>query len=252
MAQSLLGKIAIGSGSSSGIGAAIALELARRGAHVVVNYPFPSLCAEGEAVVAELPTQGIAVCADLSTIRGPSILIDAAVKEFGRIDILVNNAALAIAAPFEKQTMNHWDAMVNLNGRGVFLLTQHALPHLSEGSRIVNICSAASRGAPPHQTVYAGTKGMIDSFTQVWAKELPRKYKCTVNSIAPGPIATPAIMNAPPEELELIEPVINMTPVAPRMGEPEDIAYGVAILCEGQAKWMNGVHLHINGGLLVC
>ncbi|KAF2500881.1 short chain type dehydrogenase [Lophium mytilinum] len=249
--QTMPGKVAVISGSCSGIGAAIAKELSSRGVHVVINYPIPSLVTQAESVVSSLPTSGIAVEADISTTTGPAHLIAAAVSVYGKIDILVNNAALAINLPLEEQTLSHWDHLVNLNGRGPFLLTQAALPQLSRGSRIINIVSASSRGAPPGQTIYAGTKGMLDSFTRCWAKELPPKYGCTVNTVSPGPTRTAGFADAGEEAMRLLQPILNQTPVGSRMAEPEEIAYAVAILCEDRASWINGVHLHANGGLLI-
>ncbi|KAF2220789.1 hypothetical protein BDZ85DRAFT_267143 [Elsinoe ampelina] len=250
--QSLTGKIAVISGSSSGIGKAIAIELASRGASTVINYPFETLKDEAAAVLPRLAVPGIAVCADISTIDGPRILIEAAVKAFGKVDIIVNNAAIAVNKPFEEQTLADWDLLVNLNGRGTFLLTQHALPHMPRpGGRIVNICSASSRGPPPWQTIYAGTKGMVDSFTKVWAKELAEKYGCTVNSVSPGPTRTEGFANAGEEVMKFLQPTIDATPAARRMGETTEIAYAVAMLCEERARWLNGLHLHANGGLLI-
>jgi NAD(P)-dependent dehydrogenase (short-subunit alcohol dehydrogenase family) len=249
---SLTGKIAIVSGSSSGIGAAIARELASRGANVVVNYPFPSVEAEALAVSNSLSPKAIAVCADISTLDGPQALVDAAVKEFGKIDIVVNNAALAVNLPFAEQTMEHWDSLVNLNGRGTFLLTQAALPHLTNGeSRIVNIDSISSRAAPPMQTIYAGTKGMVDSFTRVWAKELPPKYGCTVNAVSPGPTMTEGFAQAGEEFMQMMKPVLDQTPVGSRFARPDEIAFAVAFLCEPRASWINGLNLTASGGLFV-
>lgn len=183
----LTGKVAVITGSSSGIGAAIAKELSDRGATVIINYPFSSLKSEAELVLGTLTPNCVAIEADLSTTTGPQRLIDEAVKRFSKIDILVNNASIAINKSIENLTLDDWDRMVNLNGRGYFLTTQAVLPHLNNPSRIVNIVSASSRGPPPTQTIYAGTKGMQDSFTKVWAQELPRKYGCTVNAVSPGP-----------------------------------------------------------------
>lgn len=250
--ESLEGKVAIISGSSSGIGKAIATELASRGAHVAINYPFPDLEAEAEKVVATLPSRAVAVCADIGTVDGPSRLVQETVKAFGKIDIVVNNAALAVNKPFEEQTLEDWDKLVNINGRGTFLLTQAALPFMTKpGGRFVNICSASSRGPPPMQTIYAGTKGMVDSFTKVWAKELSRKYGCTVNAVSPGPTKTEGFAAAGEEAMKILQPTIDAIPVAARMAEASEIAYAVAFLCEERARWMNGVHLHANGGLLV-
>ncbi|KAF4556634.1 Cytochrome P450-like protein 92 [Elsinoe fawcettii] len=239
--QSLHGKVAVISGSSSGIGKAIAVELASRGASTVINYPSQELKSEADTVMDGLAVPGIAVCADISTVDGPQILVNAAVEAYGKIDILVNNAALAVNKPFEEQTMADWDLLVNLNGRGTFLLTQHTLPHMSRpGGRIINICSASSRGPPPWQTIYAGTKGMVDSFTKVWAKELAKKYGCTVNAVSPGPTRTEGFANAGEEVMKFLQPTIDATPAAMRMGETTEIAYAVAMLSEDRARWING------------
>lgn len=248
--KTLEGKVAVVSGSSSGIGKAIAVELSSRGANVVINYPFESLQQQAEEVFKTLPTRSIAVCADMGSTTGPAKLVQEAVNAFGKVDIVVNNAALAINKQFEGQTLEDWDKLVNINGRGTFLLTQSALPFLSRpGGRIVNICSASSRGPPPMQTIYAGTKGMVDSFTRCWAKELPRKYGCTVNAVSPGPTRTEGFAAAGEEVMKILQPTIDAIPASPRMGESSEIAYAVAFLCEERARWINGVHLHANGGL---
>ncbi|KPM42962.1 hypothetical protein AK830_g3652 [Neonectria ditissima] len=253
VSQTLAGKVAIVSGSNSGIGLAIATELASRGAVTVLNYPFASLEAAAQLAASKLATRGIAVCADMSTVDGPAALVDAAVRAFGRVDILVNSAALAVNLPFEEQTLAHWDSLVNLNGRGPFLLTQSVLPHLPRGGggRIVNICSVSARGPPPMQTIYAGTKGMVDSFTRVWAKELPPKYGCTVNAVSPGPTMTEGFLAAGDEAMKMLQPTIDATPAGKRMGKPDEVAYAVAFLCEERAGWVNGTHMFVNGGLYV-
>ena len=250
--QSLQGKVAIVSGSSSGIGLAIAKELSCRGASVVINYPFEDQAEEAQWVVNSLPGPTVAVCADIGASTGPSDLVHGCITAYGHVDFVINNAALAVNKKFEEQTLADWELLVNLNGRGTFLLTQSALPHMRRpGGRIVNICSASSRAAPPMQTIYAGTKGMVDSFTRVWAKELPPVYGCTVNSVSPGPTRTEGFAAAGEEVMRLLQPTINATPVASRMAETSEIAYAVAFLCEERARWINGLHLHANGGLFV-
>jgi NAD(P)-dependent dehydrogenase (short-subunit alcohol dehydrogenase family) len=167
--KSLQGKVAIVSGSSSGIGAAIVRELSSRGANTVVNYPFSNLHDEAATLVSSLPSPAIAVEADMSRVDAPQKLVDAAVTQWGRIDIVVNSVALAVNKPFEEQSLDDWDLLINVNGRGTFLLTQASLKHLTRGTgRIVNIASISARGPPPNQTIYAGTKGMVDSFTKCW------------------------------------------------------------------------------------
>ena len=250
--KTLHGKITVISGSSSGIGAAIARELSARGAHVTINYPFPQLQSEAESVLSSLETEGIAVEADLSTIDGPATLVEAAVHRWKRIDIVVNNAALAVNLPLEEQTIEHWDRLVNLNGRGTFLLTQAALKYTTKGpGRIVKIVSASSRPPPPFQTIYAGTKGMVDSFTRCWAKELPPKYGCTVNAVSPGPTRTEGFAAAGEEMMKVLQPTIDATPCGKRMGETHEIAYAVASLCEERASWICGTHMVVSGGLQV-
>jgi NAD(P)-dependent dehydrogenase (short-subunit alcohol dehydrogenase family) len=249
MDGTLKGKVAVISGSDSGIGAQIARELSSLGAHVIVNYPSASASSRASSVVTSLATPGIAIEADISTVTGPQALIDGTVARYGKIDILVNNAAIAVNLPFEQQTLEHWDKLVNLNCRGVFLLTQASLPHLTaKDSRIVNICSISSRAAPPLQTIYAGTKGMVDSMTRVWAKELPPKYRCTVNSVSPGPTNTEGFATAGEEVMKVLQPVIDTTPVGPRLAEMSEIAYAVLMLCLPRASWLNGVNLVASGG----
>ncbi|KAJ5620122.1 NAD(P)-binding protein [Penicillium lagena] len=250
--QTLLGKVAIVSGSSSGIGAAIIRELSSRGANTVVNYPFPRLQPEADALVKSLPSPSIAVEADMSTTTAPQSLVDAAVTQWNRIDIVVNCVALAVNKPLEEQTLEDWDQLVNINGRGTFLLTQKCLSHLTKDSgRIVNIASISGRGPPPNQTIYAGTKGMVDSFTKCWAKELPPKYGCTVNAVSPGPTKTEGFPAAGDEQMKILQPIIDQTPVGSRMAEPEEIAFAVAFLCEERARWINGAHLVASGGLFI-
>ena len=219
---------------------------------MTVNYPYARLREEAEGVLSTLATPGIAVEADLSTVTGPGKLVQKTVEEFGHIDILINNAALAVNLPFEEQTLEHWDFLVNLNGRGTFLLTQEVLKHITKGSgRIVNIASASARAPPPLQTIYAGTKGMVDSFTRCWAKELPPKYGCTVNAVSPGPTRTEGFAAAGKEAMKVLSPTIDATPCGKRMGEVAEIAYAVGTLCEPRASWICGTHMVVSGGLQV-
>jgi NAD(P)-dependent dehydrogenase (short-subunit alcohol dehydrogenase family) len=118
MDNSLSGKVAVISGSDTGIGAQIARDLSAVGATVVINYPTPALMERASAVVSSLSTPGLAIEADISSTKGPQHLIDETVKAYGKIDILVNNAGLAVNLPIEEQTLEHWDQLVNLNGRG--------------------------------------------------------------------------------------------------------------------------------------
>ncbi|KAF5586170.1 3-oxoacyl-reductase [Fusarium pseudocircinatum] len=254
--QTLVGKVAVVSGASSGIGAAIAQELSRRGASVVINYPWPEHEKAAEDVRLSLSGDARIVEADLSTVDGPRMLIDATIKEFGRLDILVNNAGIScptqIDEPSTEQVLKDWDRIVTLNGRGTLLLTRAALPVLSgQHSRIINISSESTRSPEPFMTIYTGTKGMIETFTRCWAKELPRRYDCTVDTIAPGPIATDNMLSAPKEFLDLVLKQSERNPVASRLGAPEEVAAAVAMLCEEQADWINGAYIPVGGGMVM-
>ncbi|KAH6970546.1 short chain type dehydrogenase [Ilyonectria sp. MPI-CAGE-AT-0026] len=252
---SLLNKVAVITGSSAGIGASIAAHLGARGAKVVINYPWPSFKDEAEAVGKTLTTQWIAVEADMSTIDGPGKLISAAVDKFGTIDILVNNAARVIMCPFAQSTLEQWQTSIDTNARGVFLTTQAALPHLTPrevggGSRIVNIISGAAREPEVNMTVYAASKAAIDAMTKCWAMELPAKYGCTVNSVAPGVISTPGARANIQGIEDIVKPIFEArTPLPGAWGYAEDVAWAVAFAAEDNSKWLNGACINVSGGM---
>ncbi|KAI1031947.1 hypothetical protein LB504_000106 [Fusarium proliferatum] len=250
---SLAGKVALISGSSAGLGAAIARELSSRGASVVINYPNQSEKENADKVLKSLNGPGKAVEADLSTPGGPQVLANAAAEAFGKIDILVNSAGINrpsfLDDPDDEKVEKTWHDITNLNARGVFFLTRAVLKYLSrENSRIINIGSSLSRTPGPESSIYAGTKGLVEVYTQCWATELPRKYGCTVNAVAPGPVGTDGFNAAPSFVREALQPIIDATPVAPRVGTPEEVAWLVAMLAEERSAWINGAFIPINGG----
>ncbi|KAJ9637097.1 hypothetical protein H2204_005021 [Knufia peltigerae] len=261
--KTLLGKTAVISGSSTGIGAAIARELSARGANIVLNYPFPDLRADCEAVGNTLLTSWIAVCADLSTMEGPQVLVDAAVKRFDHIHILVNNAAIVPHGPTWEIDATKWDRAMNLNARGTFFLTKAALPHLTPyklsspaadsgvlgGSRIICIGSGAGRLPQPGLIAYAATKGALESMIKNWAKELPPVYGCTVNGVAPGPVNTETFRKSFAHELDEVKVAFSeATPCEGSLADEDDIAWTVAFLAEPRSKWINGEYINVNGG----
>jgi NAD(P)-dependent dehydrogenase (short-subunit alcohol dehydrogenase family) len=252
---SLQHKVALVSGSSAGIGASIAQELARRGASVIINYPNSAEKPNADRVLQSLDqhSKSVAIEADLSDPKGAEILVMEAAAVFGKVDILVNNVGVMLGHPLDDpddaKVLDAVQKMLDLNGRGTYLLTRATLKILSDkNSRIINITSGSSRTPGVGQSMYAGTKGMIESLTRSWAKELPRKYGCTVNAIAPGVVGTEGFYAAPPFVRELLKPMIDDTPVAPRVARPEEIAWVVAMLCEEGAGWVNGVYLPVGGG----
>ncbi|KAN0093463.1 short chain dehydrogenase [Hyaloscypha variabilis] len=257
--ESLAGKVAIVSGSAKGIGAATCVELATRGAIVVVNYPWPSERGDAEAVLARIcqtnsssASKCILVESDLSTTTGPQHLVDETIRQLGpRIDILINNAGVAIMKPLAESTLDQWDTMVNLNARGALLLTQAVLPYLANPSRIVSLSSVGARQGYEGSSIYNGTKSMIESFTRCWAIELGRKYGCTVNAVCPGPTDTSGFNHSTPEFLAKLQPLLNATPAGSRMGTPEEAAHAIGFLCEEKSRWITGVCLGSNGGFFM-
>lgn len=254
--SSLAGKVALVSGSSMGLGAAIASELHSRGASVAINYPNPSEKANADKVLESLGggSRAVAIEADLSTKEGPRKLADEAAKAFGTIDILVNCAGinrlpLCLDDPDDAKVEAAWHDVHNLNGRGTFFLTREVLKHLSsQSSRIINIGSCISRIPAPASSIYAGSKSIVEAYTQCWAMELPRKYGCTVNGVAPGPIGTDAFLAAPQAVRDALQPISDATPVAARLGTPQEVAWMVASLCEEGASWVNGAYIPVSGG----
>lgn len=259
----MLGKTAVISGSSKGIGAEIARELSHRGASIVLNYPFPDLRSECEAVGATLATEWIAVCADLSTAEGPQLLVNEAVARFKHIDILVNNAGYVPLAPLWDCDLGMWEKAMDLNARGAFLLTKAALPHLTpykpsdksdlsgtvNGSRIIIVGSAASRLPRVNQGVYSATKGALDAMMRVWAQELPPKYGCTVNAIGPGPVLTDTFReNLGCHFDEVAAAAAEVTPVEGSFASVQDVAWAVAFFAEERSRFVNGVFMLLSGG----
>ncbi|OQV08316.1 hypothetical protein CLAIMM_12613 [Cladophialophora immunda] len=222
---------------------------------VIVNYPYDGERDNAIKVVQSLDkhSHSITIKADLSTVEGPEILAKEAAAAFGRIDILVNNTGVALAHniddPDDAKVLSIMQKMLDINSRGTYLLTRAVLKVLSrENSRIVNISSGSSRSPGTGLSMYAGTKGMIDALTRSWAKELPRKYGCTVNAVAPGVTGTQSFYEASPQFREFLQPHIDDTPVAPRVARPEEVAWAVAMLCEEEAGWINGAYLPVGGG----
>lgn len=243
----LAGKVAVVTGGSKGIGAAIAKALAAEGAQVVVNYA--SSKAGAEAVVQTITAAGgkaIAVQGDVSKAEQAQGLVDAAVKEFGQLDVLVNNSGVYEFAPIEQVTEEQYRRMFDVNVLGVLLSTQAALKHLGEGGSVINISSAATSLAPPASSVYTGTKGALDSITSVLANELgPRKIR--VNAILPGIVETEGTHTAGFIGSDFERSAVTQTPLG-RIGQPDDIAGVAVFLASDDARWLTGERLVASGG----
>jgi len=244
----LKGKVAVVTGASKGIGAAIAKSLAAEGASVVVNYA--SSKAGADVVVAAITAAGgkaVAVGGDVSKAAEAQGIVAAAIKNYGRLDILVNNSGVYEFAPVEDVTEDHFHKMFNINVLGVLLTTAAAVKHIGEGGSIINIGSGASSLTPPNSTVYSGTKGALDAITGVLATELGPK-KIRVNSINPGFVVTEGAHTAGFVGSDFANGFIAQTPLG-RAGQVDDIASVATFLASEDAKWLTGEHIIASGGL---
>jgi 3-oxoacyl-[acyl-carrier protein] reductase len=244
----LTGKVAVVTGASKGIGAAIAKALAAEGASVVVNYA--SSQAGADAVVAAITQAGgkaVAVRGDVSQAADAQGIIDAAIETYGRLDVLVNNSGVYEFAPIEGITEAHFHKQFNVNVLGLLLTTQAAAKHLGEGASVINIGSVVSRVTPAASAVYTGTKGAVDAITGVLARELgPRKIR--VNSINPGMVETEGATSAGFIGSDMETALVTQTPLG-RVGQPEDIAKVAVFLASDDAGWLTGEQLLAGGGL---
>jgi 3-oxoacyl-[acyl-carrier protein] reductase len=244
----LTGKVAVVTGASKGIGAAIAKSLAAEGAAVIVNYA--SGKAGADAVVSAITTAGgkaLAVRADVSKATDAQGLIDAAIKNFGRLDILVNNSGVYEFSPIESFTEEQFHKIFNINVLGLLLTTRAAVPHLGEGASIINIGSVVSSLTPPNSAVYTGTKGAVDAISGVLAKELGVR-KIRVNSINPGMVETEGVHAAGFIGSDFEKGAVAQTPLG-RIGQVDDIAGVATFLASNEAKWVTGELVRVGGGL---
>lgn len=244
----LTGKVAVVTGASKGIGAAIAKALAAEGAAVVVNY---ASSKEGaEKVVSEITAIGskaITVQGNVSQSAEAQGIIEAAIENFGHLDILVNNSGVYEFAPIEDITEDHFHKLFNINVLGLLLTTQAAVKHLNEGASIINISSLASRITSPTTAVYSGTKGAIDAITGVLAKELGSR-QIRVNSINPGGVETEGTVSAGYIGSDFEKAFTAQTPLG-RIGQPRDIASIAVFLASDDSGWLTGEILLAGGGM---
>jgi len=246
--RKLSGKVAVVTGASKGIGAAIAKHLAAEGAAVVVNYS--SSKSGADKVVAAITGAGgkaVAVQADVAKQADIDRLFAETKKAFGRLDILVNNAGIYEFAPLEAITPEHYHKQFNLNVLGLILTSQAAVKLFdAAGGSIVNISSIVSTLAFPNASVYSATKGAVDAITRSLASELgPRKIR--VNAIRPGMVETEGTHAAGIEESEMKKQVLAGTPLG-RLGQPDDIAGAAVFLASADSSWITGETLVIAGG----
>lgn len=244
----LEGKVALVTGASRGIGKAVALELARKGARVVVNYR--ASADEAAQVVQAVHDQGgqaAAVAADISQLSEAQELIKTTISTFGSIDILVNNAGTTRDMLLMQMKEQDWDAVLDTNLKSIYNCCKAAIrPMLRsrKGGRIINISSVSGLTGQVGQTNYSASKAGVIGFTNALAKEVGSR-QVTVNAIAPGYIPT-ALTSDLNDKVK--DAILQMTPLG-RFGEPEDIAHAVAFLASDRAGFITGITLRVDGGL---
>jgi len=245
MSRKLEGKIALVTGGSRGIGAAIAKRLAADGANVAITYTKGADAAA--SVIKEIVQAGrkaIAIQADATDAAAVNAAVEKTVATFGRLDVLVNNAGTAIPKPFEETTLEELDRVIAINVRGVFVATQAALKHMKSGGRVIMIGSAVGeRVAAPGLVPYAGTKGAVKMFTQALAREIGSRG-ITVNNVQPGPIDT----ELNPAAGDWAVPQKAATALD-RYGHVDEVAALVAFVAGPESSYITGANLTVDGGM---
>lgn len=242
-------KVAIITGGSKGIGRSVALSLHSRGAKVVINYLQDYNASEETRRLIEDDLSLLIVQADLRNPEDRKKLVDQTIQKFGKIDILVNNAAYLNNMTLTDLTEDEFDKFFDLNVKGLFFLTQEVVPHMGQGSRIINISSSLTGSSivRPGHCIYVASKGAVEQFTRTLAKELaPRGI--TTNTVSPGPVETDLFLKLNSEESRKI---LKEASPFKRFGKPQEISEVVAFLASSESNWINGNNIRVNGGYVV-
>jgi 3-oxoacyl-[acyl-carrier protein] reductase len=246
MEKNLDKQVAIVTGASRGIGRAIALELARQGATVIGTATSESGAAAITAAFAEAGVTGRGAVLNVNDAQAAEALIDATVKEFGALHVLVNNAGITQDQLAMRMKDEDWDAVIDTNLKSVFRLSRAVLRPMmkARGGRIINITSVVGSAGNPGQANYAAAKAGVAGMTRALAREIGSRGS-TVNCVAPGFIDTDMTKTLPQEQQAALKTQIPLG----RLGSPEDIAHAVAFLASPQAGYITGTTLHVNGGM---
>jgi 3-oxoacyl-[acyl-carrier protein] reductase len=240
-------RVAIVTGASRGIGAAVAERLAQDGFTVVVNYSGQAAPAETLVrKIEEAGGQALSVQADVSDPAAVRRMFDAAETALGGVDVLVNNAGVMILSTLADAEDAAFDRQVAVNLKGTFNTLREAAARLRSGGRIINLSSSVVGLLQPTYAVYAASKAGVEAMTSVLAKEL-RGRAITVNAVAPGPTATDLFLHGKPQEV--LDRLAKLAPLE-RLGEPSDIAAAVAFVAGPDGGWINGQVLRVNGGII--
>ena len=243
------GRVAIVTGAGRGIGKAIALLLASKGANVVVATQTPKTAEQTTSEIQEAGGDALSISLDVSNRKSVDEMLNQALKKFGRIDILVNVAGLSTLTPLEDLEEDEWDRVLSVNLKGVYLCARAVLPTMMDQQygRIISVSSISGRyGRSQMSVAYSASKAGVLGFTRSVAKRYG-EYGITANAIAPGTIVTDMNRNLPQETLDSL----TADSAIPRLGEVKDVAEAVRFLASEEAGWISGVTLDINGGTII-
>lgn len=239
------GKVAIVTGASRGIGRQIAIQLAGLGLKVAVNYSSNREKAdEVVQIIKESGGEAVAVQGDVSKVSEVEALFSDTIGQFGRIDIVVNNAGIMDCVPIADVTEEMFDRHFAVNVKGTYFACQQAMKHMERGGTIINFSTSVSGAMLPTYSVYAATKGAVEQLTRQLAKEFGAK-DIVVNCVAPGQVSTELFLNGKSDEL--VDSFRRMNAFG-RLGEPEDIANVIDLLVSDKARWITGQTIRVNGG----
>ena len=246
MNDSAQSRVALVTGGSGGIGRQVALRLAADGMSVAVHYSANRDRAQ-EVVdqIAGRGGQAVAIGADVADDEQVSALFDAVEEKFGAVDVVANTAGIMKLSPLAEVALADFDQMMRINVRGTFVVSQWAAARLRDGGALINFSSSVVKMALPTYSAYAATKGAVEALTPILAKELRGRH-ITVNTVAPGPTATPLFLDGKSDEQ--IQQMADRAPLQ-RLGQPDDVAEVVSFLAR-PGSWINGQILYVNGGII--
>lgn len=242
----LKNKTVIITGSSKGLGKSTAIEFAKQGANVIINYN--SNLEEANNVVDKISGDGgkaFAIKANVGNSKEIENLFDTAITHFGKVDIIVNNAGIMITKPLKDFSEEEFDQQFNTNVKSVFLMMKIAAEKLENNGRIINISSSTSKLAMPAYSIYSATKSAVEQMTRIFAKEIGHRG-ITVNSVLPGPMNTELFLKGKSDEL--IDKIASLSAFN-RIGNVEDIIPLILFLAKDDAQWITGQNIGANGGM---
>ena len=239
-------KVVLITGASRGIGAQLAQDLAAAGAKVIVNYAGNKAAAENVINnIRQLGGEAIAVQGDVRKPEDVKRMFDAAIDQYGQVDVLINNAGTSIIKPIKETTDEEFDQMIDINIKGTFNTLREAATRLADHGSVINVATSVTRLMLAGYAVYGATKVAVEQFTRVFSREVGARG-INVNTVSPGPTNTELFLNGKSDEL--VKRLAGLNPFN-RLGETVDISRAITFLISDEAKWINAQNIGVNGGM---